>query len=97
MTEPQASTLISRLERANRRWKKLAFGALAALFVVLVLGISIIATQQQTIRAEQERAEQAMREAEDQKDQVRRVQYASHIALAERELAEVSHRQKNMP
>ena len=51
MTDPQTLVLISRLERAQRRWKQLALGALTVLFSVLLAGGMTAAIQQQRIRA----------------------------------------------
>jgi hypothetical protein len=97
MTDPQTLAVIDRLERARRLWKRLALGALAALLVVCSLGVSTIISQWQQVRAEHERAEQALREAEAQKDQARRALYVSQVALAEREFADASRRQEHRP
>jgi hypothetical protein len=96
MTDPQTLSMIDRLERARRRWKRLALGGLAALLLVCSLGVTTVVSQRQQIRAEHERAEQALQEAEAQKDQAQRALYFSHIALAERELA-ASERRENNP
>jgi hypothetical protein len=88
MTDPQTLALINRLERAYRRWKSLAIGAMAALVLVLLIaGVSAV-FQWQQIRTEQERAEQAIQEAKDQREQVRKMFYYSRIALAEREASQ---------
>ena len=87
MTDPQALAMIDRLERARRRWKSLAVAALAALLLVGSWGVTNAVSQRQQIRAEHERAEQALREAEAQRDQAERALYFRHIALAEREWA----------
>jgi hypothetical protein len=84
MTDPQTLALINRLERAHRCWKRLALGALAALLLVLFVGSAIFVFHRQQIRAEQQRAEQAIREADEHKQQVQRMLYYSQIALAER-------------
>jgi hypothetical protein len=97
MTDPQTVAMIERLDRARRRWKRLALGALAAFLVVGSLGVPTIIFQRQQIRAEHERAEQALREAEAQKYQARRALYFSHIARAEREWAAASKRPDDNP
>src|SRR5215831_9064998 len=95
MTDPQTLAMIERLERARRWWKRLALGALLALLLVFWFGVTTVASQRQQIRAEHERAEQAIREAEAQRDQARRALYFSHIALAEREWAARERRENN--
>ena len=95
MTNPQTLALIDRVERARRRWKRLALGALAALLLVCSLGVAAVVSQRQQVRAEHERAEQALREAEAHREQSRQVLYFSHIALAEREWAARERREKN--
>jgi hypothetical protein len=97
MTDPQTLAMIGRLERARRLWKRLALGAVAALFLVCSWGVPTIVSQRQQIWAEHERAEQALREAEAQRDQAERALYFSHIALAEREWAAPGKRQDNSP
>ena len=87
MFDPETSTVIDRVERARRRWKSLALGALAILFVVFSIGAATIISQRQQIQMEQERTEQALREAEDQSKQARRALYYHQISLAEREWA----------
>jgi hypothetical protein len=77
MTDPQTLALINRLERAHRQWKRLALGALTALLLVLFVGGVTAVFYRQQIRAEQERAQQAIREAQEQ-------MYYRQIALAER-------------
>jgi hypothetical protein len=96
MTDPQTDAVIHRLERARWWWKRLAVGALAALFMVLLIGAAVVGSRWQQIRAEHERAEQALREAETQRDQAQQALYFSHIALAEREWA-ANPRQENTP
>jgi hypothetical protein len=95
MTDPQTLAIIDRLERARRRWKRLALCGLVALLLVCSLGVTTVVCQRQQIRAEHERAQQALREAEAQKDQARRALYFSHIALAEREWAANERRENN--
>ena len=95
MTDPQTLALIDRVERARRRWKRLALGALAALLGAGSLGVPTIISQRQQIRAEHERAEQALREAEAHREQARQALYFSHIALAEREWAARERRENN--
>jgi hypothetical protein len=85
MLDPQTHTLIERLERSSRWWKRLALGAMVSLFMVLLTAGATIVTQRQQIQAEHQRTEQALREADDQRDQAQRALYYSHIALAERE------------
>ena len=97
MTDPQTLALIDRVERARRRWKRLALGALAALLLVCSLGVAAVVSERQQVRAEHERAEQALREAEAQRDQAERALYFSHSALAEREWAAPGKRQDNSP
>jgi hypothetical protein len=97
MTDPQTVAMIDRLDRARRRWKRLAFGALAAFLVVCSLGVTTIISQRQQIRAEHERAEQALRDAEAQRDQARRALYVSHVAVAEREWAAAGQHQGDNP
>jgi hypothetical protein len=97
MTDLQTLAMIGRLERARQLWKRLALGALAALLVVGSWGVPTILSQRQQIRAEHERAEQALRDAEAQRDQAERALYFSHIALAEREWAAASNRPDDNP
>jgi hypothetical protein len=85
MTDPQTHALINRLERAHRRWKRVALGALAALFFVLLAEGTVAVFQWQQISTEQERAEQAIQEADNQREQLKRMFYYNQIALAERE------------
>src|SRR5438445_1406822 len=87
MIDPQTTTLIKRLERSSRCWKRLALGAMVALFMVLLTGAATIVSQRLQIQAEHQRTEQALREAEAQREQAQRALYFSHIALAERERA----------
>ena len=87
MIDPQTDTVINRLERARRRWKSLALGALAVLFMVSMIGAAAIISQRKQIQVEQERTEQALKEAEAQREQARRALYYHQISLAERELA----------
>ena len=87
MVDPQISTLVKRLERSSRWWQRLALGAMVGLFIVLLTGGATIVSQWQRIQAEHQRTEQAVREAEAQRDQAQRALYYSHIALAEREQA----------
>jgi len=97
MTDPHTLALINQWERAHRRWKRLALGAMAALLLVLpVAGVTAV-FQWQQIRTEQERTERASQEAEVLRDQVRRTLYYSQIALAERELAAGIQRRDNKP
>jgi hypothetical protein len=85
MIDPQTNTLIDRLERAHRWWRSLALGALAVLFMVFLIGGATIISQRKQIDVEQERTEQALREAEAQREQARRALYYHQISLAERE------------
>jgi hypothetical protein len=87
MIDPETNTVIERLDRARRWWKSLALGALAVLFMVLLIGVAMIISQRKQIQVEQERTEQALREAEAQSQQARRVLYYHQISLAEREWA----------
>jgi hypothetical protein len=87
MFDPETNTVIDRLERARRWWKSLALGALTILFVVFSIGVATIIFQRKQIQMEQERTEQALREAEDQSKQARRALYYHQISLAEREWA----------
>src|SRR5262249_8678785 len=87
MTELQMRARINELERARCRWKRFAFGALAALVLVLFVGGVTAVFQRQQIRAEQQRAQQAIQEVEDLREQARRNLYYSRLALAEREWA----------
>jgi len=87
MIDPETNTVINRLERARRWWKSLALGALAVLLMALLIGAATITSQRKQIQSEQVRAEQALKEAEAQSEQARRVLYYHQIALAEREWA----------
>jgi hypothetical protein len=97
MTDPQILTRIDQLERARRWWKGLALGALAALLLVFLFGVTTFAALRAQIRAEHERAEQNFREAEAQRDQARRALYVSNLALAQREWSAASQRQDEGP
>ena len=95
MNDPETIAMIDQLKRARRLWKRLALGAVAALLLGGSLAGTTIISQRQQIRAEHQRAEHALREAEAQKDQARRALYVSNIALAEREWAASERREKN--
>ena len=75
MTNLQTLALIDRVERARRRWKRLALGALAALLLVCSLGVAAVVSERQQVRAEHERAEQALRESEAHRELSRQVLY----------------------
>jgi hypothetical protein len=60
MTDPQTRTLIKRLERSSRWWKRLALVAIVALVMVLLAGAATIISQRQQIQAEHQRTEQAL-------------------------------------
>jgi len=87
MFDPETNTVIDRLERARRWWKSLALGALAILFVVFSFGTATIISQRKQIQLEQARTEQALKEADAQRQQARRSLYYHQISLAEREWA----------
>jgi hypothetical protein len=87
MIDPETNIVIERLERARRWWKSLAIGALGVLFMVLLIGAATIVSQRQQMQVEQERFEQALREAEAQSERARRVLYYHQISLAQREWA----------
>ena len=95
MTDPQTLAIIDRLERARRRWKRLALCGLVALLLVCSLGVAAVVSQRQQVRAEHERAEQALREAEAHREHARQALYLSDIALAEREWAARERRENN--
>lgn len=84
MFEPQAQAVIDQLKRANKQWKRLAFAALSVLTLVIAVGAVIGVYQRVQLRTERERAEQAMQEAQMQKDQAQRELYLRHIAMAEK-------------
>jgi F0F1-type ATP synthase membrane subunit b/b' len=81
MPEPNRDDLLGRiesLERANRRWKRLSAGLLAAVVLLLsVVGV-FVAHQHARLMAAQQEVERALREAEAEKER----------AEAERERAE---------
>jgi hypothetical protein len=85
MPEPHADALIEQLQRANRRWKRLALGAVAACLVV-VAGLAAFAAvelgrERALARAAREEAEQARQKAE-------QILYLAHVQAAQREFAE---------
>jgi len=87
MIDPEPNIVIERLERARRWWKSLALVASAVLFIVLFIEAATLISQRKQIQLEQERAEQALRDAEAQREQARRMLYYNQISLAEREWA----------
>ena|SRR5216683_2842584 len=87
MIDPETNTVINRLDRVRRWWKSLALGALAVLFMVFLIGAATIISQRRQIQVEQEQTEQALREAEAEREQARRALYFHQISLAEREWA----------
>src|SRR5262249_20857601 len=97
MTDPQTLARIDQLERARRWWKRLALGALAALLMVFSFGVPTVVSQRQQIRAEHERAEQALREAEAQRDQARRALDFSNVALAQQAWSAAGQRKDGGP
>jgi hypothetical protein len=87
MIDPETNTVIDRLERARRWWRSLALGTLAVLFMACLIGAATMISQRKQIQTEQQRTEQALREAEAQREQARRALYYHQISLAEREWA----------
>jgi hypothetical protein len=86
MTDPQASALIDRLERAARWWKRLALGALATLLLVVLVGAVVAIVRARQVEAERGRAEEALRELEAQRDAERaQAEQARREAEAQRE------------
>ena len=93
MPEPQADALIDQLRRANRRWKLLALGTLAAL-VLAIVGLTTFAVVQAararaaeaTARAEAEQARQAAKDALEESARAKRhadqILFASHLQRA---------------
>jgi hypothetical protein len=93
MPEPQADVLIDQLRRANRRWKFLALGTLAAL-VLAIVGLTTFTVGQAAqaraaeaaARAEAEQARQAARDALEDSARAKRradqILYASNLQRA---------------
>jgi hypothetical protein len=94
MPEPQADARIDQLMRANRRWKFLALGTLAAL-VLAIVGLTTYTVLQaararagaEAARAEAEQVRQETKEALEDAARARRhaeqILYASHIQMAQ--------------
>jgi hypothetical protein len=73
MPEPQTEVLIEQLRRANRRWKMLALGTLAALLLAVVGVVAIANVQASRARAAAvEAREEARRQAEQAREQADR-------------------------
>jgi|SRR4051812_44818543 flagellar biosynthesis/type III secretory pathway M-ring protein FliF/YscJ len=93
MSEPQADVLVDQLRRANRRWKLLALGTLAAL-VLAVVGLTTLTVAraararaaEATARAEAEQARQAAKDALEESATAKRhadqILYASNLQRA---------------
>lgn len=76
MTAPQIDPLMYRvaeLEKSNRRWKWLALVSLACLSAILVLAAGSATVLWRKAQAERARAEQALYEAEEQRDRAEQV------------------------
>jgi hypothetical protein len=100
ISEVNTTALVERLRRDNRRWKRLALGALALLVVALVVATALFAVHadrsaaalraaEEARRAEQEARQDAERrwgDVERAHEQVQRILYARSIELAAREL-----------
>jgi flagellar biosynthesis/type III secretory pathway M-ring protein FliF/YscJ len=94
MPEPQAEVLIDQLRRANRRWKFLALGTIAAL-VLAIVGLTTFTVVQaararaaaEAARAEAERAQQEKKETLESAARAKRhadeILYASNIQMAQ--------------
>ena len=101
MPEPQADILIDQLRRANRRWKFLALGALAAL-VLVATGAAAFAVLQvgreQAAKAEAEQAHQETKAALDNaaqaKSRLELHHYAWRLQLAQQAREESARKQK---
>jgi hypothetical protein len=88
MTDPHISVRIEQLERANRLWKRLALGALTALLLIVATAIALVIVRSHQVQVEQDRAEQALREVERQRDAARELaeQNAKQEAEAKNQL-----------
>ena len=64
---------IHKLEQSRRRWKLVALIALTSLTLILLSAVGSTVALRQRALAEQARAEQALHEAQEQKDQSERV------------------------
>ena len=94
MPEPQTDARIDQLMRANRRWKFLTLGTLAAL-VLAIVGLTTYTVLQaararaaaEAARAEAEQAQQETKEALEDAARARRlveqINYARNIQLAQ--------------
>jgi len=105
MPEPQADILIDQLRRANRRWKILALGTLAAL-VLAIVGLTTFTVVQaarardaeKAARAEAEQSRQETKEALENavrvRSQLEQHIYASRIQMAQQAWEENTRKQK---
>jgi hypothetical protein len=84
MPDPQTLAVINQLERAIRRWRRFAFGLLAALLVIILLAGGTILASWQQIRIQRDRTEQALQKAKAQRQTAQRMLYYSQIGPAER-------------
>jgi hypothetical protein len=85
MPEPNADALIEQLQRACRRWKRLALGALVV-FVIVVAGLAAVTARQ--ISRERAIAQAARAEAEQAQQRAEQLLYIANIQLAQRAFAE---------
>jgi Tfp pilus assembly protein PilX len=88
MSDPQPPDLLHRiaiLERANRRWKALAFVFAAFLAVLLVVGAAFSVSMSMRVSAARREAERAMQEAQEQSA---RAEQARKEASLQRQLAQ---------
>jgi hypothetical protein len=99
MSEADTTALVERLRRDNRRWKRLALCALVLLAITLTGATVAVGVQadrsaaalraaEEASRAEQQARQDAERqgvEAEQAREQVRRMMYLRNIGLAARE------------
>jgi len=63
MSQAENLTLIAQLQRANRRWKSLAFGLLSLLLILVLMASLLVSFAWIRMGIERQRAEAAMQEA----------------------------------
>src|SRR5438445_13475873 len=87
MIDPQTTTLIKRLERSSRCWKRLALGAMVVLFMVLLTGAARFVSHRWKFKAEHQRTNQPLGKAEPKREQAQRALSFTLIAFAKRNRA----------
>jgi hypothetical protein len=91
----QSEGVLDQLRRSNRRWKRLALASLAMLVLAVAGWMATAVLQMRQAAAARDEAEQARQEAvrlheaeKAARQQAQQILYFSHIALAEKELAQ---------